>query len=95
MEKSINLSALVAELLSRVVYDFELSPPRELSCEASIIQSLFTSYKAPIISLHEYFIRMSTYMNCSPSCFIIGFIYIDKLMQNQPEFVPNKYNIHR
>eukprot|EP00826_Nyctotherus_ovalis_P019657 TRINITY_DN1608_c0_g1_i15.p1 TRINITY_DN1608_c0_g1~~TRINITY_DN1608_c0_g1_i15.p1 ORF type:complete len:160 (-),score=25.34 TRINITY_DN1608_c0_g1_i15:64-498(-) len=35
------------------------------------------------------------YSNCSESCYILAFIYIDRLLQNNPNFMLTKKSVHR
>eukprot|EP00826_Nyctotherus_ovalis_P060759 TRINITY_DN855_c0_g1_i1.p1 TRINITY_DN855_c0_g1~~TRINITY_DN855_c0_g1_i1.p1 ORF type:complete len:147 (+),score=37.42 TRINITY_DN855_c0_g1_i1:53-493(+) len=39
--------------------------------------------------------RLHKYASCSESCYILGFIYLDRLLQRNPAFVLSMKNIHR
>lgn len=50
--------------------------------------------KAPI-SIQSYLERIFTYANCSPSCLIVAYIYLDRFTQNQPFLPITSLNVHR
>ncbi len=43
----------------------------------------------------DYFYRLKNYSGCSDSCSILAFIYIDRVLQKNPQFRVCGYNIHR
>eukprot|EP00826_Nyctotherus_ovalis_P042453 TRINITY_DN4368_c0_g1_i15.p1 TRINITY_DN4368_c0_g1~~TRINITY_DN4368_c0_g1_i15.p1 ORF type:complete len:126 (+),score=17.79 TRINITY_DN4368_c0_g1_i15:176-553(+) len=90
MAGSERLSELVAELLLRVVDRIASS-----SHSAKDDTSRFKSGLLPSISLYNYFLRMDKYMKCSESCFVLSFIYIDRVLMKNPDFLLTEYNIHR
>uniref|UniRef100_A0A6A7GCF6 Protein CNPPD1 n=1 Tax=Hirondellea gigas TaxID=1518452 RepID=A0A6A7GCF6_9CRUS len=55
----------------------------------------FHALRAPDICIHDYLVRISRYSNCSPECFILALIYIDRLIKNNPQFALNSLNVHR
>lgn len=55
----------------------------------------FESIEIPRITITEYLMHLNRYADFSESCFILSFIYIDKLLQKVPAFWINKKNIHR
>lgn len=54
----------------------------------------FQSSYAPNITIQAYLERIDKYAKCSPNCFIIAFIYIDRLMQMR-NIVLTSLNVHR
>lgn len=97
MAGSERLSELVADLLLRVVGRIALS---SRSAKGTLLSTLddsscFKSGLLPSISLYSYFLRMDKYMRCSESCFVLGFIYIDRVLMKNPDFLLTEYNIHR
>jgi len=57
--------------------------------------NLFNSACIPRISLLDYILRIKQHASCSDSCFILAFIYIDRLLQKSPKFRLTKLNVHR
>ncbi len=55
----------------------------------------FHSRKVPNISVIDYMSRIHKYTRSSPACYLIALIYIDRVIQRNPEFALSKYNVHR
>ncbi|KAJ6811299.1 cyclin-P3-1-like isoform X2 [Iris pallida] len=58
------------------------------------IVTMFRGFRAPNISIKSYMERIYKYSKCSPSCFILAHIYIDRFLQ-QPDFLLTSFNVHR
>ncbi|KAF8115566.1 hypothetical protein N665_0025s0034 [Sinapis alba] len=57
--------------------------------------SSFSALTKPSISIRSYMERIFKYANCSDSCYIVAYIYLDRFIQKQP-FVPiDSFNVHR
>ncbi|RQM29018.1 hypothetical protein B5M09_006323, partial [Aphanomyces astaci] len=54
----------------------------------------FEAFRAPQISILDYLVRIHTYASCSPECFVLALVYIDRLHQMQG-FVMTDLNVHR
>eukprot|EP00249_Psilotum_nudum_P032068 c47212_g1_i1 orf=1403-2077(+) len=57
--------------------------------------TIFHGLKAPSITINKYLERIFRYANCSPSCFVVAYIYIDRFMQQQAGLPITSLNIHR
>ncbi|KAL0319814.1 UNVERIFIED_CONTAM: Cyclin-U1-1 [Sesamum radiatum] len=57
--------------------------------------SVFHGVRPPAISLEKYVERIYKYTKCSPSCFVVGFVYIDRLVHKYPESLVVSLNVHR
>ncbi|KAL8506737.1 hypothetical protein ACS0TY_017584 [Phlomoides rotata] len=57
--------------------------------------STFHGVRAPAISLEKYVERMYKYTSCSPSCFVVAFVYIDRLVHKYPDSLVVSLNVHR
>ncbi|EEF51628.1 cyclin-U4-1 [Ricinus communis] len=57
--------------------------------------SVFHGLTRPSISVQSYLERIFKYANCSPSCFVIAYVYLDRFAQRQPSFPINSFNVHR
>lgn len=57
--------------------------------------TVFHGLRAPTISIEKYLERIFKYANCSPACFVVAYVYIDRLMQRQPDLPITSLNVHR
>ncbi|GAB4844271.1 Cyclin-U4-1 [Ancistrocladus abbreviatus] len=57
--------------------------------------SVFHGLTRPTISIHSYLERIFKYAHCSPSCFIVAYVYLDRFAQRQPLLPINSFNVHR
>nr|QYW07141.1 cyclin U1-1 [Dimocarpus longan] len=55
----------------------------------------FHGVRAPSISIPKYLERIYKYTNCSPSCFVVGYVYIDRLSHRHPDSLVVSLNVHR
>lgn len=61
----------------------------------SKICTLFDSTINPPISIKNYFARLSEFFLCSPSLFVLMFIYIKRIIENNPSCNFDSKNAHR
>lgn len=54
----------------------------------------FEAFRAPGISIRDYLLRIHKYASCSPECFVLALVYIDRLHKLQG-FVLTELNVHR
>ncbi|XP_052193117.1 cyclin-U4-1-like [Diospyros lotus] len=57
--------------------------------------SAFHSLTRPTISVRRYLERIFRYANCSPSCFVVAYVYLDRFARRQPLLPINSFNVHR
>jgi len=57
--------------------------------------TVFHAVRVPSVSIHDYLFRIARYFLCSPECFVMALVYIDRIMKKQNDFVISKLNIHR
>lgn len=55
----------------------------------------FHGVRAPGISIPKYLERIYKYTDCSPSCFVVGYVYIDRLTHRHPDSLVLSLNVHR
>ena len=55
----------------------------------------FHTNRTPAISVREYLLRLETYMKCSEECYLLALIYIDRIVNREPDIVINSHCIHR
>lgn len=88
-----SVAEIVGLILERIIENMELDV--SFTSGYSSHSRHFDSSFVPEISIREYLMRIFKYAHCSPSCFVLSFIYIDRLLQNNPGFKLSKRNIHR
>lgn len=57
--------------------------------------TVFHGLRAPNLSIRSYIDRIFKYSNCSPSCFTLAYVYIDRFIHQQPEVPITSLNVHR
>ncbi|XWS36999.1 hypothetical protein CRYUN_Cryun19dG0005600 [Craigia yunnanensis] len=57
--------------------------------------SVFHGLSRPTISIRSYLERIFKYANCSSSCFVVAYVYLDRFLQMQPSLPINSFNVHR
>lgn len=54
----------------------------------------FHALRPPSISIYDYCIRIYKYASCSPECFVLALVYIDRLIQRN-SLLLTSLNVHR
>ncbi|KAI4356601.1 hypothetical protein L6164_000612 [Bauhinia variegata] len=85
------LITFLSSLLKRVAESNDLNQQQLQHQKISVFQGL----TRPTISIHGYLDRIFKYANCSPSCFIVAYVYLDRFTQRQPSLPINSFNVHR
>ncbi|XP_059661043.1 cyclin-U1-1 [Cornus florida] len=57
--------------------------------------NVFHGVRAPSISIPKYLERIYKYTDCSPSCLVVGYVYIDRLVHKHPDSLVFSLNVHR
>ncbi|KAM7277243.1 hypothetical protein ACFE04_019109 [Oxalis oulophora] len=86
------LITFLSSLLQRVAETNDLN--REFNQTAQKI-SIFHGLTRPTITIESYLERIFKYANCSPSCVIVAYVYLDRFTQRQPLLPINSFNVHR
>ncbi|KAI5078704.1 hypothetical protein GOP47_0006375 [Adiantum capillus-veneris] len=95
-QESPRVLSVLSSLLERMVakndvyvahYGYALSPLHRLT--------LFHGLRAPSISVPKYVERIFKYANCSPSCFVVAYVYLDRFIHQQPGMPLTSLNVHR
>lgn len=87
------LSCMLERLIARNEQDFPVFST--LGCPGSTKLTLFHGLRPPLISVRKYLERIYKYTNCSPSCFVVAYVYIDRLVHRQPDQPVTSFNVHR
>ncbi|KAL3849868.1 hypothetical protein ACJIZ3_011750 [Penstemon smallii] len=89
--KSPRVLLLLSTFLERCVQKNEMV--LETSQEKDVI-TIFHGLRAPSLSIQQYIDRIFKYSCCSPSCFVVAHIYMDKYIQGTNIYLTS-LNIHR
>lgn len=57
--------------------------------------SAFRGVSRPAISVRSYLERISRYANCSPSCYVVAFVYLDRFAGRHPSVPIDSFSVHR
>lgn len=57
--------------------------------------TVFHGLRAPSISVEKYVERIFKYANCSPSCLVVAYAYLDRFTHHQPGLPITSLNVHR
>lgn len=57
--------------------------------------AVFNGVKAPAIRIPKYLERIYKYTDCSPSCFVVAYAYVDRLLHKHPHCLVVSRNVHR
>ncbi|KAL3837852.1 hypothetical protein ACJIZ3_022443 [Penstemon smallii] len=85
-----NVIRFLSSLLQRIAETNDVYP-----CYETQKITIFHGQTRPTISIQCYLERIFKYANCSPSCFIVAYIYLDRFTQKQPLLPMNSFNVHR
>lgn len=82
---------LVSSLLERVAESNDVVFPLSDAQKMSIFHGL----SRPTISIRSYMERIFKYANCSSSCFVVAYVYLDRFVHKHPMLPLNSFNVHR
>ncbi|XP_051138374.1 cyclin-U4-1-like [Andrographis paniculata] len=57
--------------------------------------TIFDGSARPAISVESYMERIFKYANCSPACFVVAYVYLDRFVRRQPLILISPFNVHR
>jgi hypothetical protein len=55
----------------------------------------FDAVRPPAITVQQYVQRLKQYFGCSPECFVLALVYLDRVVKMHPDFAISRLNIHR
>ncbi|KDO39778.1 hypothetical protein CISIN_1g039330mg, partial [Citrus sinensis] len=70
--------SILSSVLERSIQKNESSSKASKKKE---VVTIFHCSKAPSLSIRQYIERVFKYSRCSPSCFIVAYIYLDRFLQ--------------
>ncbi|CAN6294244.1 unnamed protein product [Urochloa humidicola] len=57
--------------------------------------SAFQGLTKPAISIGGYLERIFRFASCSPSCYVVAYIYLDRFLRRRPALAVDSFNVHR
>ncbi|KAB2610605.1 cyclin-U1-1-like [Pyrus ussuriensis x Pyrus communis] len=69
-----------------------------ISCGSAVMGKnldVLHGVRPPSVSIPKYLERLYKYTDCSPSCFVVGYVYIDRLLHKHPDSLVLSLNVHR
>lgn len=88
--------SVLSSLLDRVVARNERrSPPPSQPTPCPKKLAVFYGSRVPTVSVEQYLERIFKYAKCSPSCFVVAYAYIDRMIQQEPQLRITSLNVHR
>ncbi|CDY08862.1 BnaA06g23620D [Brassica napus] len=94
-----DLQEPMAEIMPNIItaMSYLLQRVSETNDHLSQKQSIsgFHGITKPSISIRSYLERIFKYANCSHSCYIVAYIYLDRFIKKQPFLLINSFSIHR
>ena len=85
-------ASVIIDVLSRVLTQL-IDLNKNVTSKQQLITKFQSSYP-PSISILSYLERISKYAKCSPNCFIIALVYIDRLIETR-NVILSTLNVHR
>eukprot|EP00271_Cylindrocystis_brebissonii_P016281 TRINITY_DN3965_c0_g1_i2.p1 TRINITY_DN3965_c0_g1~~TRINITY_DN3965_c0_g1_i2.p1 ORF type:complete len:350 (-),score=37.73 TRINITY_DN3965_c0_g1_i2:655-1704(-) len=87
--------SVLSSLLEKAVLENEsrCSGPRGATTIGKL--TVFHGERAPSISLWDYLARIFKYANCTPTCFMAAYLYLNRLVVRNPDYVITSQNVHR
>jgi Cyclin len=58
-------------------------------------RTLFCGTRAPAVALDAYLSRIFRYANCSPACYVLAFIYLERLVEADAGLRITALSVHR
>ncbi|KAL8248371.1 hypothetical protein R6Q59_005239 [Mikania micrantha] len=87
--------SILSFVLERLVNRNEMLSSNSGSGRLGKNLEMFHGIRPPAITIPKYLDRIYKYTNCSPACFVVGYIYIDRLVHRHPGSLVVSLNVHR
>jgi len=86
--------AALAGILERVAERNDAAAAAELSVPAA---SAFRATTKPGISVRAYMARIARFAGCSPACYVVAYVYLDRLLRRgrRLALAVDSYSVHR
>jgi hypothetical protein len=85
----------IVPVLSCVLGQLCLRNDKTTAANANQYITKFHALRPPAIGIKDYLHRVAKYAACSGECFVLCLVYIDRIIQSNPNFIVTSLNIHR
>jgi hypothetical protein len=85
---------VLSALLERVV-DRNDAAADEVPGASLAPASAFRSTTRPDISVRAYIARIARFAGCSPACYVVAYVYLDRLLRRRLALAVDSYTVHR
>lgn len=89
------LSALLQRVAERNDAAAAAPPPAAAAAAGPPVLSAFQGLTKPAISIGGYLERIFRFAGCSPSCYVVAYIYLDRFVRRRPALAVDSFNVHR
>lgn len=90
--------SILSALLERVSERNDAAPSTSPTSTAMVPRaaaSAFQGLTKPAISVRDYLERIFRFAGCSPSCYVVAYIYLDRYLLKHPTVTIDSLNVHR
>jgi hypothetical protein len=89
--------AALAGILERVAERNDAAAAAELPAVAAPAASAFRATTKPGISVRAYMARIARFAGCSPACYVVAYVYLDRLLRRgrRLALAVDSYSVHR
>ncbi|KAL6641474.1 hypothetical protein ACP70R_019655 [Stipagrostis hirtigluma subsp. patula] len=88
--------SILSALLQRVAERNDAAAAEgEAAAAAQRPVSAFQGLTKPAISIGGYLERIFRFASCSPSCYVVAYIYLDRFLRRRPALAVDSFNVHR
>ncbi|KAG6496658.1 cyclin-P4-1-like [Zingiber officinale] len=78
-----------------VVVLLQLVERNDAASDGQRAPSAFQGVRKPSISVRHYLVRIFRYTCCSPSCYVVAYIYLDSFAGSRQAVALDSFNVHR
>lgn len=86
--------SILSSVIERAIQKNEYFSKTTTSRKNDVV-TIFHSSRAPNVSIRQYLERIFKYSSCSPSCFVVAYIYLDRFLHRTNSVCLTSLNVHR
>jgi hypothetical protein len=87
--------SILSALLQRVAERNDAAADEGAALQRRRPVSAFQGLTKPAISIGGYLERIFRFASCSPSCYVVAYIYLDRFLRRWPALAVDSFNVHR
>uniref|UniRef100_A0A452YVH5 Cyclin n=1 Tax=Aegilops tauschii subsp. strangulata TaxID=200361 RepID=A0A452YVH5_AEGTS len=87
--------SILSALLERVAERNDVVAATTTTAKKKKAVSAFQGLTKPAISVGGYLERIFRFAGCSPSCYVVAYIYLDRFLRRRPALAVDSFNVHR